>query len=255
MSYQNILYSVKENILTITINRPSTYNSLSTKTKVELTDAFRRGNEDPKIKAIIITGTGDKAFCSGQFLKETQDMNKESADKWIDEFDVLYREIKKVEKPIVASINGVATGSGLQLALLADIRISNKTAKYGMTEVKVGLACIIGTTMFWEVMGKSRTIDLILTGRLLDAVEAERYGLITRIVEDDELAEETWKLASELASKPPVAVAMNKRRFNQLSEAEFNNCMNFAVEAHTIGYESGEPQQMMREFFAKRKSS
>lgn len=255
MSYQNILYDVKENVLTITINRPSTYNSLSTETKVELTDAFRRGSEDPEVKAIVITGAGDKAFCSGQYLKESQELTKESADAWIDEFDQLYREIRKIEKPIIASINGFSTGSGLQLALLADIRISNKKAKYGMTEVNVGLACIIGTTMFWEAMGKSRTIDLILTGRLIDAMEAERYGLITRVVEDDELAEATWELAKELASKPPVAVALNKRRFNQLSEAEFNNCMRFAVEAHTIGYESGEPQQAMREFFAKRKSS
>jgi enoyl-CoA hydratase/carnithine racemase len=255
MNYQNILYKVKENVLTITINRSSTYNSLSTDTKVELADAFKRGNVDNDVRAIIITGAGDKSFCSGQDLKESQDLNKETADKWIDEFDHLYRQIRKVEKPIVASINGFSTGSGLQLALLADIRISNKNAKYGMTEVNVGLPCVIGSTMFWEVMGKSRTIDLILTGRLLDAAEAERYGLITRIVENNKLAEETWKLATELARKPPIAVAVNKRRFNQLSEMEFNNCMKFAVEAHTIGYESGEPQRMMREFFDKRKSS
>jgi enoyl-CoA hydratase/carnithine racemase len=108
--------------------------------------------------------------------------------------------------------------------------------------------------MFWEVMGKTRTIDLILTGRLIDAHEAERYGLITRIVEDGELAEATWQLAKELASKPPVAVAVNKRRFNQLSEEEFNNCMNYAVDAHTIGYASGEPQKAMKEFFEKRKA-
>jgi enoyl-CoA hydratase/carnithine racemase len=255
MNYENILYNVKGNVLTITINRSSTYNSLSTETKVELADAFRRGNEDDDVKAIIITGAGDKSFCSGQDLKESQELSKETADKWVDEFDQLYREIRKVEKPIIASINGFSTGSGLQLALLADIRISNKKAKYGMTEVNVGLPCVIGSTMFWEVMGKSRTTDLILTGRLLDATEAERYGLITRIVEDDKLVEETWKLAIELANKPPVAVAVNKRRFNQLSEIEFNNCMRYAVEAHTIGYESGEPQQMMREFFDKRKSS
>jgi enoyl-CoA hydratase/carnithine racemase len=92
MNYQNILYVVSENILTITINRTATYNSLSTETKVELADAFRRGNEDKEVKAIIITGAGDKAFCSGQDLKESQDLSQEKAEKWIDEFDHLYRE-------------------------------------------------------------------------------------------------------------------------------------------------------------------
>ncbi|WP_221566680.1 enoyl-CoA hydratase/isomerase family protein [Alkalihalobacillus sp. TS-13] len=254
MNYQTILYEVSQNILTITINRPKTYNALSTSTKDELSNAFQRGNEDKNVKAIIIKGVGDKAFCSGQDLKESQHVSKETADKWVDEFDKLYRIIRKVEKPIIASINGFSTGSGLQLALLADIRISKKSAKYGMTEINVGLPCVIGSTMFWEVMGKSRTIDLILTGRLIKADEAREYGLITRVVDDEKLESETLKLANELASKPPVALAINKRRFNQISEYNFNSCMEYAIEAHTLGYQSGEPQKMMKEFFEKRSS-
>ncbi len=254
MNYKTILYEVNQNILTITINRPKTYNALSTSTKEELSNAFQRGNEDKNVKAIIIKGAGDKAFCSGQDLKESQNVSKETADKWVDEFDKLYRIIRKVEKPIIASINGAATGSGLQLALLADIRISKKSAKYGMTEINVGLPCVIGSTMFWEVMGKSRTADLILTGRLIKADEAKDYGLITRVVNDEELESETLKLAKELAAKPPMALAINKRRFNQMSEYNFNSCMEYAIEAHTLGYESGEPQKMMREFFEKRSS-
>lgn len=251
--FENILCNLEDGIYTITINRENTYNSLSTKTKIEIAHAFQNADLDKNAKVIIITGAGNKSFCSGQDLSESQELNKEEAENWINEFDNLYRVIRKVKKPIIAAVNGFATGSGLQLALLADIRISSDTAKYGMTEVNVGLPCVIGSTMFWEVMGKSRAIDLILTGRLLEATEAERYGLITRIVPAAELTNASKNLAKELAEKPPTAVAINKRRFNQLSEHEFNTCMNYAVEAHTIGYSSGEPQAKMIEFFEKRK--
>ncbi|MEK3954514.1 enoyl-CoA hydratase/isomerase family protein [Psychrobacillus sp. FSL K6-1464] len=251
--YDNILCDLEEGIFTITINRESTYNSLSTNTKVEIAEAFQKADLQDDVKVIIITGAGNKSFCSGQDLAESQELNKEEAENWINEFDYLYRVIRKVKKPIIAAVNGYATGSGLQLALLADIRITSDTAKYGMTEINVGLPCVIGSTMFWEVMGKSRTIDLILTGRLLDAKEAERYGLVTRIVPADDLTNASKTLARELAEMPPTAVSINKRRFNQLSEHEFNSCMNYAVEAHTIGYSSGEPQAKMLEFFEKRK--
>ncbi|WP_303699628.1 enoyl-CoA hydratase/isomerase family protein [Lentibacillus sp. CBA3610] len=159
-----------------------------------------------------------------------------------------------MEKPIIASINGSVAGSGLQLALLADIRIASENARFGMTEINVGLPCIIGTTMFWEVMGKSKTTDLILTGRLLSAKEAKEYDLITRLVSDQhELQKKTWELALELASKPPVAVKANKDWFNRLSDENFQACMVYAKEAHTLSYSANEPQEMMEKFFAKSK--
>ncbi|MFJ8235466.1 enoyl-CoA hydratase/isomerase family protein [Ureibacillus sp. NPDC094379] len=251
-TYENLLIEQIGDVQKVIINREKTYNSLSTSTKLELVEALTNADNNPEVKAIILTGAGEKSFCSGQDLSESQDLDEEAAENWIEEFDVLYRAIKKIKKPIVAAVNGFATGSGLQLALLCDIRVSADTAKYGMTEVNVGLPCVIGSTMFWEVMGKSRTVDLILTGRLLDAVEAERYGLITRIVPLNDLEEASLKLAEELAEKPPTAIIINKRRFNQLSELEFNRCMSYAIEAHTIGYASGEPQEQMRQFFEKR---
>lgn len=254
MSNQNnVVTNLNESVLTIKLNRPKSYNSLSTQTKLDLAEAFREADKNPEVRAIILTGEGNKSFCSGQDLSESQDLNEEAAEDWIEEFDHLYRVIRKVKKPIVAAINGFSVGSGLQLALLADIRISNRSAKYGMTEVNVGLPCVIGATMFWEVMGKSKTIDLILTGRLIGAEEAKDYNLVTRIVEDEELQDKAFELAKDLASKPQTAIMINKRRFNQLSEQEFNNCMNYAVEAHTIGYASGEPQEAMKEFFEQRK--
>lgn len=252
MNIENVQTELKESVITIMINRPKSYNALSTATKLDLADAFKEADNNPNVKAIILTGSGNKSFCSGQDLAESQDLNEEAAEDWVEEFDHLYRVIRKIKKPIIAAINGFSVGSGLQLALLADIRISNKSAKFGMTEVNVGLPCVIGSTMFWETMGKSKTIDLILTGRLIDAIEAKEYDLVTRIVNDDELQESAFELAKDLAAKPPTAIMVNKRRFNQLSEQEFNNCMNYAVEAHTIGYASGEPQEAMKQFFADR---
>src|SRR5690625_1559748 len=156
MNYKNIVTNLEEKVLTITINRPDSYNSLSTETKLELADAFKNAGENPAVSSIIITGAGDKSFCSGQDLAESKELNESVASDWIEEFDHLYRVIRKIGKPIIAAINGFSVGSGLQLALLADIRISNESAKFGMTEVNVGLPCVIGATMFWEVMGKSK---------------------------------------------------------------------------------------------------
>ncbi|WP_257350706.1 enoyl-CoA hydratase/isomerase family protein [Pseudalkalibacillus decolorationis] len=254
MVYNTLLYQVKDGVLTVTINRPKTYNALSTETKLELADAFKAADNDQNVRAIVITGAGNKAFCSGQDLNESQNVDEDTARKWVDEFDQLYRVIRSIKKPIIASVNGFSTGSGLQLALLADIRISSDEAKYGMTEIDVGLACIIGTTMFWEIMGKSRTTDMILTGKLISAEVAEKYGLVTRVVPSMNLKEETDKLATELAQKPPIALASNKEWFKSLSDENFNSCMIFATEAHTRGYGAGEPQRMMEAFFEKRKT-
>ncbi|SHE32691.1 Enoyl-CoA hydratase/carnithine racemase [Seinonella peptonophila] len=252
MQFQHIIYQISNNVLTITLNRESTYNALSTDTKLELQQAFQQGEQDQSVKAIVVTGAGERSFCSGQDLSESKELTEELAQEWVNEFDQLYRVIRSVQKPIIASINGYAVGSGLQLAMLADIRIGVASAKFAMTEINVGLACIIGTTMFWEIMGRSRTTDLILSGRMLTAEEAEQYGLITRLVPDHTtLKEETTKLAFELAAKPPVALSSNKKWFNYLTEENFNHCMDFAREAHKIGYASGEPQEMMRKFFAK----
>src|SRR5699024_10709073 len=251
MDYENIKLQEKESVLTITIDRPKTYNSLSTNTKLELEQAFYKAERDDSVRSIILTGAGEKSFSSGQDLSESKGLDESVAEDWVEEFDSLYRVIRKVSKPIVAAINGFSVGSGLQLALLTDIRVASESAKFGMTEVNVGLPCIIGTTMFWEVMGKSKTIDLILTGRLIDAKEAKEYNLVTRVVSDNKLRDEAFTLAKNLASKPLTAISLNKRRFNQLSEEEFNNCMNYAVDAHIMGYASGEPQKAMTEFFEK----
>lgn len=254
MSYKHLLYEVEEEIATITINRPSSYNALSTETKVELGQAFQQADQDPNVRCIVITGAGQHSFCSGQDLNESQSLDESLAHQWVDEFDQLYQTIRAVKKPIIASINGYAVGSGLQLALLADIRISNEKAKYGMTEINVGLPCIIGSTLFWETMGKSKTIDLILTGRLLTAQEALEYDLITRIVSNEQLHKETQKLAKELAQKPPTAVRLNKKWFIDFSEEAYQRCIQRAKEAHTEAYASGEPQEMMKAFFEKRKN-
>lgn len=254
MEYKNLLYTIEDGILTVMINRPKSYNSLSDETKEELADALTRGDKDDNVKAIIFTGAGDKAFCAGQDLNESQNVDEQTAKKWLRDYDHLYQVFRSVKKPLIASINGFAVGAGLQLALLTDIRISSESAKFGMTEINVGLACISGTALFWEMMGKSRAVDMVLTGRLITAEEAERYGIITRVVPDEELREKTIELAKALAARPPVALANTKEWINKLSEDLLKSAMDYGEIAHTKGYASGEPQRMMKAFFEKRKA-
>lgn len=253
MEYKTILFEKKDRVAKITLNRPRVLNALSGELKQELLSAIKAIKKDASIKALVITGSGDRAFSSGQDLSETKDLKPELAKKWVEDFGILYDEIKGLDIPYIAAINGVAVGAGCQLALLADMRICADTGRLGMTEINVGLACILGGTLFWELMGPSKTIEMIMTGEIVDAKEAWRVGLVNKVVPAADLQRVTEELATKLAELPRVANTMNKRWFRELTRERMKKAIDFAVMAHTEGFKSGEPQECMKAFFEKRK--
>jgi len=138
------------------------------------------------IKAIIITGSGKKAFCSGQDLNEIKNFKSKNVNQWINEFKQVYIAIRSAEIPVIAAINGVAAGSGFQLALLTDIRVSHAKARFGQVEINSGVVSIIGPWIIEKVLGMSKTIELCLTGQLIDGKEAKKNGShlpITKIID------------------------------------------------------------------------
>jgi enoyl-CoA hydratase len=250
--YSDIIYQIQDNIAKITINRPQQLNAWTIRSKEEVLDALQKAEKDNEVKVIIFAGAGDRAFCAGQDLHESKEIKEDKALEWIAGFDNLYWTIRHCSKPTIAAINGVAVGSGWQLPLLCDFRIASENARFAMTEIDVGFPCIIGTTLLYLTLGEALSKELILTGKFIDAYEALKANLVTKVVPKEIFSEEVEKFAKMLSEKPPIAMSLNKKWFTMLSDERYLKCISFAKEAHKIGYASGEPRKAQEEFFKKR---
>ncbi|OON71932.1 enoyl-CoA hydratase/isomerase family protein [Streptomyces tsukubensis] len=248
----------------VALNRPAKLNAWTAEVRAELVAALGAFNDDELCRAVVLTGSG-RAFCAGQDLSETAAIapgDHSAAEEWIDDFGRLYRAVRGLDKPTVAAVNGVAAGSGFQYALLADLRIGHGNIRMGQPEVLSGIPSITGIWAMWEILGKAKTTEFALTGRLVDGVEAHRLGLLTRLVEvGDSDAEESGEAvrvearaeAARLAALPPGAVALTKGRIRELDEAALDQSISAAKDVHVAAYATGEPQREMAAFLAGRR--
>ena len=236
----------------ITLNRPEIMNAWNTPMREDLVRALIAFEADPHVRAIIITGAGTRAFCAGQDLNEAKTFDPDRAEEWIGEWDRLYDRIRTLSKPIVAALNGVAAGSAFQVALVCDFRIGHPGVRMGQPEINSGIASVTGPWIMRELIGLARTIDLTLTGRLMDADECLRIGIINQIVPQERVPDESHRLANELAKKPPVAMRLDRQRFREMTQEGFKDAMKAAVRIHRESYATGEPAQMMEHFLSRR---
>lgn len=239
-------------VTTVVLNRPEVMNAWHSPMRVEITEAMRQMNGDPKTLAIVLTGAGEKAFCAGQDLNETKTFDAERAAEWIEEWRRMYGAIRALDKPLIAALNGVAAGSAFQVALLADVRIGHPGVLMGQPEINSGIASTLGPWLMREMLGLSRTVELTLSGRMMDAAECHAIGLIHRIVPASDVMRAALATAGELAAKPPVAMRLNKRRFREITEAGFNDALEAGIRVQKESYASGEPQRWMERFLAER---
>ncbi len=236
----------------ITLDRREVFNAWHRPMRQELMEALSRAEAETAIGAIVLTGAGDSAFSAGQDLGEAMEFDPDRAAEWIGEWEALYDLIRSLTKPLVAALNGVAAGSAFQVALLADFRVAHSGVRMGQPEIDSGIPSTTGPWIMREMLGLARTIDLTLTGRMMDAVESHALGLINRLVAREEVLDEALRLAEELAAKPPVAMRLNKQRFREVTESGFRDCLEAGIRAQRQAFASGEPARMMEEFFAKR---
>lgn len=236
----------------ITLNRPEKLNAWNAAMRDQLIAALEAANEDDSIGAIVLTGAGDRAFGAGQDLAESKSFDADRAERWMDEWRRLYDCFRHSTRPIIAALNGVAAGSAFQVALLCDLRIAHPGVTMGQPEINSGIATVTGSWIMHEIIGLARTIDLTMTGRMLDAEEADRYGLISRLVPADKVQAVALELAGQLAAKPPVAMRLNRRRFAEMTQAGFDDAMTTGVRVQRESYATGEPQGMMAAFLAER---
>ncbi len=199
--------AVSDGVALVTVNRPEKLNSLNYAVLSLLHSAFERLRNDPAVRAVILTGAGDKAFVAGADIAELASLSPEQARANSEKGHELTRLIETLGKPVIAAINGFALGGGCELALACTIRLAAEGVKIGTPEVKLGLICGYGGTQrLPRLVGRGRAQELLLTGEPVDAAEALRMGLVNRVVKKDALLEEARALALRIAAAGPLAV-------------------------------------------------
>lgn len=219
--YSDVLYEVVDGTTAvITINRPDRFNAFRGQTVEELIHAFKRAWADSTVRCVILTGAGDRAFCSGGDVKqraETGDYGPTSNGLF--EIEYLQRLLREIPKPVIAAVNGVAVGGGHVLQVLCDMTIAAETARFGQAGPKVGsFDAGFGTAYLARVVGEKRAREIWYLCRLYTAAEVEKWGLVNKVVPQDKLMDETRQWAREVAAKAPTAIKFLKHSFNADTE-------------------------------------
>lgn len=236
----------------VTLNRPEVRNALNYELVEQAREALTDLNADESCRALVLTGAADKAFCAGMDLHVVRELNADTVGDWMTRLKGLYEAIRGLDKPCVAALNGVAAAAGYQVALLADIRVGHAGVRMGQPEINVGLASLLGTHIMYPFLGHARTVELSLTGRLMDAEECFRLGLLQHLVAAEAVLDKALEVASELAEKPPIAMRITKQRLREVSQADFDATFEAAVSLQIEAYNAGEPQRAMAKFLDKR---
>ena len=209
MNYENILIEKQNGISTIIINRPTKLNALNKATIEELHHAFDAENKDKSTRAIIITGSGEKAFVAGADISEFAHFSVEEGGKLAAQGQkLLFDFVENLSTPVIAAVNGFALGGGLELAMSAHFRIASDNAKMGLPEVTLGvIPGYGGTQRLPQLVGKGRAMEMIMSAAMIDAETAKNYGLVNHVVPQAELIEFTKGIASKIAKNSPVAIS------------------------------------------------
>jgi enoyl-CoA hydratase len=225
MSYETILVEQRDAVTLITLNRPQALNALNTQVLADLADAFAKYDADPSQRCAVLTGSGEKAFAAGADVKQMAD--KPAADFFLEDFFSGWQsKVVSTRKPWIAAVAGFALGGGCELAMMADFIIAADTAKFGQPEIKLGVAPGMGGSQrLTRAVGKAKAMEMCLTGRMMDAAEAERASLVARVVPATDLLDDALKTAATIASMPPMAAMVNKEMVNLAFESGLNQAI------------------------------
>lgn len=224
MTFKNLLTKIEDNLGWIIVNRPDKLNALNGETIKELQEAFLSFQEDPEVKAVLLTGSGEKAFVAGADITELARLDQPGGKDYVLKGQELTQIIENFPKPVIAAVNGYALGGGTEIALACHIRIASDNAKMGQPEVKLGIIPGYGGTQrLARLVGKGQAMELILSGRIIDAAAAQRIGLVNRIVPQADLLSTCKDLAREIIANAPLALgcaiaAINKGLDKTLEE-------------------------------------
>ena len=251
MSYQNIIVETKGRVGIIRLNRPQALNALNRALILELTQAIDAFEADAGIGCMLITGS-DKAFAAGADIKEMAD--KTFIEAYLANFCADWDRAARARKPVVAAVAGFALGGGCELAMQCDIIIAADNAKFGQPEIKLGvIPGIGGTQRLTRAIGKAKAMDMILTGRMMDAAEAERSGLVARVVPAASLMEEAMKVAETIANMSLPSVLAGKEAVNAAFETSLAEGTRFERRIFHSLFATQDQKEGMKAFVEKRK--
>jgi enoyl-CoA hydratase len=254
MSFENIIVEKKDAVGVITLNRPKALNALSAALTKELETALIELDADNSIGCMVITGS-EKAFAAGADIKEMQ--SKSYMDAYLDDFiTVAWEHIAKIRKPIIAAVSGYALGGGCEIAMMCDFIIAADNAKFGQPEITIGtIPGAGGTQRLTRFVGKSKAMEMCLTGRMMDAEEAERSGLVSRVVPVEQLMDECLKTAAQIAVLSRPSVMMAKESVNKAYEMTLAEGVKFERRLFHSTFATEDQKEGMSAFVEKRKAN
>lgn len=251
MAYETLIVEIEDYIALIRLNRPDALNALNSKLLSELSDALKAADADDAVRCIIITGS-EKAFAAGADIKEMSEksfVEMFSADFFAAESEAIVR----TRKPVIAAVSGYALGGGCELAMACDFIIASDTAKFGQPEINLGVvAGIGGTQRLTRFVGKSKSMDMHLTGRFMDAAEAERSGLVSRVVPAKDLLAEARKAATKIAEKSMLTAMVVKECVNRSYETTLREGILFERRVFHALFATEDQKEGMAAFLEKR---
>jgi enoyl-CoA hydratase len=253
MAYETILAEVRGKVGVITLNRPAALNALNARLIAEVNGVLAAWEADDGIGCIVITGS-DKAFAAGADIKEMQSKTYMQAYK--EDFIGQWDHVSRCRKPVLAAVAGFALGGGCELAMMCDFIIAADTAKFGQPEIKLGvMPGAGGTQRLTRFVGKSKAMEMCLTGRMMDAAEAERSGLVSRVVPAADLMNEAMKAADTIAGMSLTAVMMTKESVNRSYESTLTEGIRFERRVFHAMFATDDQKEGMTAFVEKRKAS
>ena len=250
MAYEFVLTETRGPVGMVRINRPQVRNALNHQTITELVDALEAFDRDDAIRCMVLTGD-DRAFAAGADI--TQMVDASAVDVLADDNFARWARFRALHKPVIAAVSGYAFGGGCELVLMCDLVVAAETAQFGQPEVKIGIIPGAGGTQRWaRSAGKVRAMEVVLTGEPVRAVDAERMGIVNRVVPAGAHLDEALRLANVIAARPPLAVRMGKEAVNQAMEVGLGAGLEFERKLFYLLFASEDKREGMRAFLEKR---
>lgn len=254
MSEAVLLAKEEDGVATLTLNRPEVMNSLNFELLFGLREKIESFRFRRDVRVVVITGAGEKAFCSGADLKERAGLPPEKVKEYIFTIRNLFTAISDLNKPVIAAVNGIALGGGTELALASDIRIASKTATMGLTEARLAIIPGAGGTQrLPRLVGRGKAKELIFTGRRVDADEALRIGLVNQVCEPAALLEECRKMAAMICETGPIAIEQAKYAINHGVETDIATGLAIESNAYWVCIPTEDRLEGLAAFKEKRK--
>ncbi len=255
MDFKEIKIEKRDSCGILTLNQPENRNALSWNMRLEMIEALQKISEDEDIRALIITGAGEKAFCAGGNIADMKDITPVGGRKRMKITNKVISLIWEMEKPVISAVNGWAVGGGCGLVFAADMIVASEKARFQLPFARLGLVPDMGTMFFLpRLIGVPLAKELMFTTRIIDAAEAQKMGLVNYVFPADKLMEKSFELAKSITEYPPAAIGMTKRIMNQSIHLDLNGLLELEGQAQGILFQTENFQEGRKAFLEKREA-